>query len=89
MKPISWSPSFQKKLKEIKRRDPRLFKLIEKRFKQFEIDPHYPALRIHKLEGNLENVFSLSVTMSIRILFIEDDEYFFFDIGTHDQTYRK
>lgn len=89
MKKITFSPSFNKKLKEIKRKNPRLFQKISHSLQQFQRDSQYPALRRHKLEGNLQNVWSISVTMSIRMLFVEDDKYYFFDIGTHDQVYRR
>jgi addiction module RelE/StbE family toxin len=89
MKQITFSPTFDKKVGEIKKKDDRLFKKIRKCIKQFRTDPHYPALRRHKLSGDLSETWSLSVTMSIRILFVEDDVYYFFDIGTHDQVYKK
>lgn len=89
MKKITFSPAFDKKIKEIRKRDDRLFQKIRECIQKFRRDPYYPALRRHKLSGNLNNVWSLSVTMNFRILFVEDDEYYFFDIGTHDQVYRR
>lgn len=89
MRKLTFSPTFDKKIKEIKKKDDRLFKKIRKCIAQFRIDPNYPALRRHKLSGDLSEVWSISVTMSIRIVFVEDDDYYFFDIGSHDQVNKK
>ncbi len=89
MKEITFSESFRKKLQIIKRKNPILLKKIKKQLQQFSKNPKHPSLRIHKLEGKLKNTWSLSVDMNVRILFIEDIEYYFFDIGTHNQIYRK
>lgn len=88
MKQITFSPTFQKKLKVIKHKNSKLLKKIQKRITQFRDNPQHPSLRIHKLEGKLKDTFSLSVDMSTRILFIEDTCIYFFDVGSHDQIYR-
>lgn len=89
MKDVSFSPTFQKKYQKIKATDPELGLLIKKQLQQFKSNPHHPSLRTHKLKGNLKQVFSISVTRKIRILFLEDHQYYFFDIGTHEQMYKK
>ena len=89
MKKITFSLNFQKKLRVIKRKNPNLLQKIKKQLQLFKENPKHPSLRIHKLEGKLKNTWSLSVGMSVRILFIEDAQYYFFDIGTHSQVYKK
>lgn len=89
MKTITFSENFQKKLKTIKRKNPSLLQKIKKQLLQFSKNPRHPSLRIHKLDGKLKNTWSMSVDMNIRILFIDDVQYYFFDIGTHDQIYKK
>lgn len=89
MKEITFSPSFQKQLNQLQRRDKKLFEKIKKQFSLFKLNQHHPSLRLHKLKGELKDVWSLSVTMDFRLLFVEDSEYYFFDMGTHDQVYRK
>lgn len=88
MKTIKFSSNFQKKLLSLYKRDKQLTEKIRKQLKLFQDNPKHPSLRLHKLKGNLQNTWSLSVTMSFRLLFIEDTEYYFFDIGEHDEIYR-
>ncbi len=89
MKQLVFSKNFQKKLQIIKLHDAKLFKKIQKQLELFIQNPRHHSLRIHKLEGKLKNTWSLSISMGLRLLYIEDSEYYFFDIGTHDQIYRK
>ena len=89
MKKITLSPSFRKQLKRLKEKDIKLFKRIQKQFILFKSNPQHSSLRLHKLKGELQDVWSLSVTRNFRILFIEDTKYYFFDMGTHDQVYKK
>jgi len=66
-----------------------LFKKIQRQFVVFKSNPRHPSLRLHKLRGNLKNVWSLSVSVNYRILFVKNAKYYFFDMGTHDQVYKK
>lgn len=89
MKKIAFSSSFQKQLRQIQRKDEKLFKKVKKQFSLFKLNPKHPSLRLHKFKGDLKDVWSLLVTIDFRLLFIEDREYYFFDMGTHDQVYKK
>jgi mRNA-degrading endonuclease YafQ of YafQ-DinJ toxin-antitoxin module len=88
MKKVVFSSKFQRKLIFLQKKDTVLFKKVKKQLELFRLDREHPSLRLHKLKGNLKNVWSLSVTMDVRILFTEDTEYYFFDIGTHAQVYK-
>ncbi|OGK57963.1 hypothetical protein A3H86_03065 [Candidatus Roizmanbacteria bacterium RIFCSPLOWO2_02_FULL_41_9] len=84
------SPDLDKELKKIKTHDKLLAQKIEKQFSLFQINHFHPSLRVHKLTGNLGNIWSMSIDMSIRMLYILGyDGAYFFDIGTHDQIYKK
>ena len=89
MKKITLSPLFRKQLKQLRQKDIKLFGKIQKQLVSFQSNPRHPSLRLHKLKGELQDVWSLSVTMNFRLLFIEDTEYYFFDMGNHDQIYKK
>ena len=89
MKKVTFGPTFLKRLSQLKKRDPRLFVRVKKQLILFELNPRHPSLRLHKLRGELGDVWSLSVTMDLRLLFVEDSEYYFFDMGTHDQVYKR
>lgn len=85
------SPNFQHKLAEIKKSNPKLLQKILKQLKIFQFYHQHPSLRNHKLSGRLQNVWSISADMSIRMLYEIDSRgiAYFFDIGTHDEVYRK
>ena len=86
-----FSPEVTSQLREIKRKNKTLFLRIQKQLKTFSLNDKYPSLRIHKLTGTHKNVWSISITMQIRMIYIviSSSEIFFVDIGTHDQVYRK
>lgn len=87
---IEFSPLVLKELAKIKKRDKKLFQRIEKQLALFKNDPHHPSLRLHKLSGELEELWSISITISIRIVYIFIDETaYFIDIGSHDEVYKK
>lgn len=85
---IKFSPLVIKELTKIKKKDKRLGTRIQKQLQLFSVNPKHPSLRIHKLTGSMNNVWSLSITESIRMVyrFINEDTAYFVDIGTHDQV---
>lgn len=86
-----FSPLVQKQIIRIRQKDRKLAEKIEKQITLFEKDPKHPSLRTHKLSSNINNMWSISITMSIRMIYIlvEKDRALFVKIGTHDQVYRK
>lgn len=86
-----FSPSVQKEITKIAKLDRKLSDRIEKQIALFEENPKHPSLRIHKLSGSTENMRSISITMSIRMVyvFLEDNTALFVKIGTHEQVYKK
>jgi mRNA-degrading endonuclease YafQ of YafQ-DinJ toxin-antitoxin module len=84
------APSLHKQLKKIKFQNQELSNKIEKQLHIFHQNHLHPSLRLHKLTGNLSNIWSISIDRSIRMLFILDEEgACFFDLGTYDQVYKK
>lgn len=88
MKRITYDPLFLKQLKKIAKHDKKLHRQILRQLVRFSQNPEHPSLRLHKLEGKLNNAWSLSVNRSYRILFVNDHEYYIFSLGTHDQVYQ-
>jgi len=87
---IVLSPLVEEKLKRIKKRDKKLFSKINKQLLLFANNPKHPSLRIHKLTGKNEPVWSISITMSIRMLYkIIGEDYYLMDIGTHEEVYKR
>jgi mRNA-degrading endonuclease YafQ of YafQ-DinJ toxin-antitoxin module len=87
---IRLDEKLQKEIKEIGKKDPKLFQKIQKQLGLFAIDPRHGSLRVHKLSGELDNMWSISITMNIRMIYLQDgNEAYFFDLGSHDEVYKK
>jgi len=82
--------SYLKKLKKFLKKHPDMFKKYEKTIYLLESNPFHPSLRLHKLQGKLENFYSVSIDMSYRIIVdfvIIDNKIFLIDIGEHEEVY--
>lgn len=74
----------------LRRNDPKVYELTKKKLVIFEKDDNHPSLRKHKLGGGLDGYWSISVNMKVRIVyFIENEEAWLVNIGTHDEVYRQ
>lgn len=90
MKIIEFSPDLLKKLEEIRSTDLKLFNRVQKQLELFQNDPRHPSLRLHKITREIKDVWSISINKSVRMLYTElAEELYFFEIGTHDEVYRK
>ena len=87
---FSFSTEVTNELKQIKQKQPQLFKKIQKQLKFFKENIKHPSLRTHKLKGNLSNTWSISIEGNIRLIYsIKNNEAIFFKLGNHDEVYRK
>ena len=82
---------YLRELKKIKQKDQKLTKKIEKQLLLFQSNSKHPSLRTHKLTDKRGEAWSISITMSIRMVYtISDEEIaYFIDIGSHDEVYIK
>ena len=67
-----------------------MFKRYAKAMAILEVDPFHPSLRLHKLKGNLNEYYSVSINMEYRVVIdflIVDKEIIPIDIGSHDDVY--
>jgi len=79
-----------KKLKKFIKKHPEVLERYAKTIELLEIDPWHPSLRLHKLEGGLQEYHSVSINMKYRVVIdfiIKDNEIIPIDIGTHDEVY--
>ncbi len=88
---IRISPELHKELRRIKRKDPKLARHIKRQLTTFAVNPRHPSLRLHRLTGKLKKMWSISITQSMRMVYVllSDDEAYFTDLGTHDEVYRQ
>lgn len=89
MKAIEFSPKVHKKLQSISEKDAKLYKKIIKQLDLFQNNSGHRSLRLHKINRGEDSVWSISIDKSYRMLFLEDEKIYFFDIGTHDEVYRQ
>jgi len=81
---------YQKKLVKFFKKHRDLLGKYEKTIYLLEVNPHHPSLRLHKLQGNLKEYYSVSLDMEYRIILdfiIVDGEIILIDIGAHDKVY--
>jgi addiction module RelE/StbE family toxin len=86
-----FSRLLQKEITNIRQKDKKLANRIEKQIALFEENPKHPSLRTHKLSGNMNDIWSISITMSIRMVYIlvDKDTALFVKMGTHNDVYGK
>ena len=82
--------SYIKKIKKFLKKHPNLFRKYEKTIYILEQNPFHPSLRLHKLQGDLKEFYSVSIDLEYRIIIdfiIIDKQIFLIDIGSHDEVY--
>lgn len=90
MAKIIYTESYIKRAKKFIGQHPEILSQYEKTFKLLELNPFHPSLRLHKLKGKLEKLFSVSINISYRICIyfvIDEDKIIPIDIGKHDDVY--
>jgi mRNA-degrading endonuclease YafQ of YafQ-DinJ toxin-antitoxin module len=87
---IIYTESYTRRAKKFIKKHPDLLPQYEKTLKLLEINPNHPSLRMHKLQGKLSELYSISINISYRIsidFLIENDEIIPVDICSHDELY--
>jgi len=87
---IIYTESYIKRAKKFIKKHPDLLSQYEKTLKLLEINPKHPSLRLHKLDGKLSELYSVSINISYRIcidFLIENDIIIPIDVGRHDEVY--
>jgi len=82
--------SYNKKAKKFIKKHRDLLSQYEKTLKLLELNPFHPSLRLHKLQGRLEGVCSVSINITYRIVIdciIEDGKIVLIDIDHHSEVY--
>jgi mRNA-degrading endonuclease YafQ of YafQ-DinJ toxin-antitoxin module len=88
---LIYPDSYNKKAKRFIKKHKDLKNQYIKTLKLLELDPTHPSLRLHKLQGKLEKLHSISINITYRItinFIITKDDIILVDIGHHDDIYR-
>jgi len=62
------SRRYEKSLEKFKKQHPELKNQYSKTLFLLEVNPFHPSLRLHKLQGNLQEFYPVSINMKCRIL---------------------
>jgi addiction module RelE/StbE family toxin len=87
---ITRTDKYLKKLVKLLKKNPSLQDRYFKTIKLLTDNPLHPSLRLHKLQGDLKEYYSVSISMKYRIvldLIITDKEIILLDIGNHSEVY--
>jgi proteic killer suppression protein len=87
---IIYTPGYNIRVARFMRKHPELIPQYEKTLKLLEIDPFHPSLRLHRLQGRLSELHSVSINISYRItleVVIQGHEIIPVDVGSHDEVY--
>ena len=87
---IVFTDSYNKRAKKFLKKHKDLINQYEKVLKLLELNPHHPSLRLHKLEGKLKELHSVSINISYRItieFIIENETIIPVNIGSHEEVY--
>ena len=87
---LIYPESYLKRAKKFLKKHPELKNQYQKTLELLELNPHHPSLRLHRLQGRLSELSSVSINMSYRIVLsmvIQDTDIILVDVGHHDQVY--
>ena len=84
---LIFSDSYLKKEQKFFKKHKELLDRYKKVLHILRVNPKHPSLRLHKLQGNLKEYYSISINMQYRVVInfiIEDGKIIFIDIGGHE-----
>ncbi len=87
---IIFTQSYTKKEKRFLKKHPDILNQYVKTLELLELNPFHNSLRLHKLEGGLNGLYSVSINIQYRItveFLIKEDSIIPVDVGTHDDVY--
>jgi mRNA-degrading endonuclease YafQ of YafQ-DinJ toxin-antitoxin module len=87
---LIFTEQYEKRAKRFLKRHPDLESHYLKSLRLLEANPFHPSLRLHRLSGRLEGLYSVSITISYRItleFLIKGQEIVPVDVGDHDTVY--
>ena len=88
---LIYPESYLKRAKKFLKKHPEIRSQYQKTLELLELSPQHPSLRLHRLQGRLAPLSSVSINMSYRIvleILIRDNDIILVDVGDHDHVYR-
>lgn len=88
---LIFTETYLRREKKFLKQHPELIERYKKVLRLLELNPTHPSLRLHKLSGKFKGKYSISITMSYRIIIafaVTERGIVLLDIGAHDEIYR-
>ncbi|MBE8190385.1 MAG: type II toxin-antitoxin system mRNA interferase toxin, RelE/StbE family [Candidatus Thioglobus sp.] len=83
--------NYLKRLEKFLKKHPKIAPQYQKTIAILCVNPNYPALRMHKLQGRLQEYYSISINLKYRIVvdfIVQNEQIILIDIGTHNEVYK-
>lgn len=87
---LIYPDSYIKRARKFLKKHPEVHSQYRKTLEFLELNPYHPSLRLHRLQGRLSELSSVSINMRYRIVLemvIQENDIILVDIGNHDQVY--
>lgn len=87
---IIYPRGYIRRAKSFVGKHPEIIKQYEKTLRMLELNPFHPSLRLHRLNGKLSGLHSVSINISYRItleLIIQEESIVLINVGTHGEVY--
>ena len=87
---LIFTDSYEKIERRFLKRHPDLLDRYHKTLALLEQDPFHPSLRLHALEGRLEGLHAVAITLQYRItleLELRELEIILINVGGHGEVY--
>lgn len=88
---LVWTEAFTRRCRKLIRRNRELHDALAAALALLAEDPRHPRLKLHALRGDLEGLWAVSVTYSVRLVLVlkePDKEIVLLALGSHDEAYR-
>ena len=87
---IIYPDSYVRRARKFLKKHPELRSQYQKTLALLELNPQHPSLRLHRLKGRLDELSSVSINMSYRILLtmvIRENDIILVDVSNHESVY--
>jgi addiction module RelE/StbE family toxin len=87
---LIWTEAFSRRCRKLLRRNRKLGDAVAATLALLAEHPHDPRLKLHPLRGELEGLWAVRVTYSVRLILALDEakhEIVLLALGTHDEAY--
>ena len=88
---LVWTEAFTRRRRKLLRRNHELHDTLAAVLALLAEDPRHPHLKLHALHGDLEGLWAVRVTTSVRLVLVLKEpelETTLLALGSHDEAYR-